>query len=48
MNDYETSQDFVGRLPLFLNRVYNYKRLHAVLGYLSPMDIEARHSWQVA
>jgi putative transposase len=38
---YETLSDVEKRLPYFIEQVYNLKRLHSSLGYMSPVKYEA-------
>jgi len=38
---YETTADVLKRIPFFIQEVYNKKRLHSSLGYLSPIEFEA-------
>jgi putative transposase len=38
--DYQSLEDVKRRIPYFLQEVYNQKRLHSALGYVTPQDFE--------
>jgi putative transposase len=46
--DYQSLEDVKRRIPYFLQEVYNQKRLHSALGYVTPEEFEQTELASVA
>ena len=45
LTEYETYEDALKQIGKFIDIVYNKKRIHSALGYLTPVQYEAQ--WRV-
>lgn len=46
--DYKTIEDVLKSVPFFIEEVYNQKRLHSGIGYVPPVEFEAKLQEQAA
>lgn len=42
LSEYETYEDVVNRLPRFIEEIYNRKRIHSSIDYLTPEEFEVK------